>query len=720
MLSPRIKILQFFVALLQCGCQRCLLLLAGLILANNVQSAIDEIKVVEQNSASVGAAGVTPTNIVLPGFEPLTARDGVISLGVGRKYSFLDGFLFDAMTFKDKRVVGPMLIEAEVNGKLHRLAAAQINLQESSEAVVTYQAEGSVVDSLNMRVITSVEYDGLARVNIQLSASQPVVVDNLRVVMPVVRYEHSVVMGFKADTVRKRVKELIAEVPYKGEFLNAIGVSQGDHSFWWIADNAEGWIWNGDAVTEIEVDGNELRIIKNLIGDSWTIDHDMEFKFSVMLTPVKSLDNNWRTDRVVRAISHEEAAYGKYQIWWTTAFAHQNLPYTEYPDGVRDKIPPPDIEVYPGLSENRLLLREWTDIGIHRLPYFSAHTLSGFDPAFLENREDWAVSPPFVMPAKSDRPFVATLRKPWLSHRAPGYSDYVLENFSRVIDELGIEGMYFDQGGVIQSDNPAHGLWYDSNGEPQASTDILAMRDFFKRLATLFHLKGKDGAIFVHNSMSPIAPAYSFVTSMVQGEEYVQYLNNLDYIASTPMDLARAKFAGGQYGVRVDWLSELWSSKIQGGRSEAMPLSEWTATKEYKKALRNFIALAMLHDAPMIYMAPFDTKKTLYDNLDHFWSEQSVFHGYWEREFIEDSDQILISYYSQSSKSQRYLMVVANISEQEKILNASQLAEHVGQNVTECEHRVSPDAKAEDNYIMPAKDFVLYELDCTSTVRDFE
>lgn len=93
MLSPRIKILQFFVALLQCGCQRCLLLLAGLILANNVQSAIDEIKVVEQNSASVGAAGVTPTNIVLPGFEPLTARDGVISLGVGRKYSFLDSFL---------------------------------------------------------------------------------------------------------------------------------------------------------------------------------------------------------------------------------------------------------------------------------------------------------------------------------------------------------------------------------------------------------------------------------------------------------------------------------------------------------------------------------------------------------------------------------------------------------------------------------------------------
>ena len=144
---------------------------------------------------------------------------------------------------------------------------------------------------------------------------------------------------------------------------------------------------------------------------------------------------------------------------------------------------------------------------------------------------------------KSDLPYRAKLAKTWLSHDAKGYSDYLLFRLNDIRQILGIKGFYFDQGGILDSKNVNHNTWIDSDGKKRGSIEILAMRSFLKRLNTILYLSGVEKPrIFIHNSMVPVLPAYTFAYSMVQGEEDIHYLKNYDYTSSYQLEVVRAKY----------------------------------------------------------------------------------------------------------------------------------------------------------------------------------
>ncbi len=430
---------------------------------------------------------------------------------------------------------------------------------------------------------------------------------------------------------------------------------------------------------------------------------------------MKSLKPDWRSQRVATRVTKQEGRYGRSQLWWTTAFAHQNLPYLDYPIGTRKKIPAEDFAFYPGVDKNNQLLKKWRSFGIDRIPYFSAHTLSAIDPALNLYREQWEVDPPFVMPAKSDRPFKLKMKKPWLSHRAEGYSDYLIYHFDRVIDQLDVQGLYFDQGGVIQSKNPHHGLWVDSNGVERASTDILAMREFFKRLAVVLYKHGRRGGIYVHNSMVPIVPAYTFITSMVQGEEFVQYLEDLDYFNSTSFDQVRSKYGAAQYGVITTWLSELWSYKVKGGKPKAQKMSEWLESDKYQKAYRKLMATALLHDIPVLSFAPLEIREQLYKSLDDFGVDQANFVGYWVSGLTAHETGLDISYYERDTDKRR-LMILVNRTRDERSIDFSQLVSIQDADWEAMTYRFvggkefRPIANIKADPVVPAEDFLMLEL----------
>jgi len=646
--------------------------------------------------------------IALPGFKPVEVDPPYLRLSAQRSYKWNRGVLPAELLHNSDLVVSEMTVVAAVDGEEVELVVDEaVDIRQSQTSAVV-EAIAQVPDVFSSLVTTTVELDGLARSSLTLTPEDNFTIDGLYVKVRVKAKYRPTVLGFKADTVRNRVKPLRLELPYRGEFLNAIGIPNGENSFWRFADNAKGWIWNGDQVTEVveTADGYEIKL--HLIGAPHQVTEEMTFDFNFMLTPVKELGSEWRRKRIARGVNKSEAQYSKVQLWWTTAFAHQSLPYFDYPASIEDEISEHDKEAYPGLRENQSLLLENDRIGIDRLPYFSGHTLSGYDPVFREFEREWAVSPPFVIPGGSDRPFTAALPKPWLSHRASGYNDYLIYRFNELAKDLDFQGLYFDQGGVIQTDNLASGGWIDSNGKLQASTDILAMRSFFKRLANVLHAHGREGYIYVHNSMSPIVPAYSFITGMVQGEEFVQYLEDYDYIESTDLELARAKFAPGQYGLISTWLSELWSYKVDGGKPRLTPLADWQETETYKKALRKFLALALLHDTQLMTLAPFEQRSTLYQRFDDFGVDQSDFFGYWLSNKANPAEGLYISYYKNEAD---YLVIVSNLNSQPQELGEEELEELLGHSISTADSTDATDLFAQTGRIsLKSKDFLIINV----------
>lgn len=599
--------------------------------------------------------------IVLPGFDGVIRKDNEIHLGGGRSYKWVNSYLPVEITVGSSAISGPLELVARVDGSEVVLQPSRLAIIEEKPHHVILEASGTPLPGLDVRSLIRIEYDGLAMVTLTLTPESDFDIQGLDFRARLIANESLRMMAFDTDTIRRFNKNVVTAPEYSGKFLNAVGFADGDRSFWWLADNAEGWIWNADTVTEVRSSDGQVILQQRLIGSRWRVRKSMTFRFAFLATPVKNLDSAWRAEQIAARPTRKEAEYGRFHLWWTNVFAHETLPYTEYPRGVKQRLPDADIAAYRGAQYNRRELEKYRSWGMERLPYFSAHALTMLDPVMEEYRDQWEVEPNFVIAPGSDYPYTAKVERPWVSQRASGYADYLLYRFNYLIDELGLTGLYFDQASVIESKNPAHGAWVDSRGRVQASTDILAMRYFFKRLATLFYLKGKPGYIFVHNSSTPVIPAYTFVTSMLQGEEYVKKLKSLDYIDSISLDTVRTQYTTGQYGIRNTWLSELWSKRL---RPSGYSSDNWFKSSLFIEKYQNLMALALLHDIQVLSLAPLSMRIPIYRVLSNFRINEATFHGYWNNVIVSGNEHIKVSLYK-SEESQSGLLVVANLGKTE-------------------------------------------------------
>ena len=191
------------------------------------------------------------------------------------------------------------------------------------------------------------------------------------------------VLGFKAKDIRKQKdRQDIISLPYSGEFYNVIGFADGDRSFWWFADNAKGWIWNGSTVTEIYRDKQTIYLKQKLIGDSWNVDGSMTFQINFLATPVRNTGGEWRSGRPLTGLPDSKKALqgDMFKLWWTDAFAHDAFPYSFYPEDTAKKIIETDLSAFPGQDHNvQLIQNDKQKYGTIWLPYF-------FGPCTIKHR----------------------------------------------------------------------------------------------------------------------------------------------------------------------------------------------------------------------------------------------------------------------------------------------------------------------------------------------
>ena len=625
------------------------------LLSTALHAASPEPPVVWKNNA------IGRDEIVLPQFDPIRTDGLSIVLDGVRSYEWNeDGLLPARIRHAGNSVAQGMFLRVKVDGELQELIADSppqiVNVGGHHANVVASSVIGKGV---SVRVSTRVEYDGVAMVSIELQASPQARLEYLDLTLVVDAPQSARLLRFDAKTIRKRKKRFVFPIDYQGGFSNAFGIATGEHSFWFFADDARNWVFDESPALTIERTEPDTAVIRQvLIARPSTISGTRTLKINFLATPIKT-GADWRRTRVALNGGREEGRYGSVQLWWIDAFAHQTLPYTVIPAGAESRLPRHDVEHYKGAAAGRRIIHDARRNGVHRLPYFSAHALSAIDPMFVAFGDQWAARPPYVIPESSDGPFTSKLSRPWLSHRSPEYADYLLSRFDKLIDELGFTGLYFDQGGVIDSVNADH-AWTDANDRIRSATDILGMRMFFKRLATLFYLKGKPGYIFVHNSASPVIPAYTFVSGMVQGEEYRVRMNKPDYITNVDIAELRSAYSPGQYGIPTYWLSVLWSKHMRM-RGE-MARREWFETRDYRHGLNGYFGLAMLHDIQMWTSAPLKMRRPLIEYLDRNKIYRAKFRGYWLSPMRQSGNFVLASHYLQY-RSGTALTVLVNTTD---------------------------------------------------------
>lgn len=563
--------------------------------------------------------------VVLPGYQPVQVEGTVVRLGAGRRLDWSDSYFPQDIRANGGRLVRDWRLVLVQAGSRIALRPDSVHIAQATAHHVVVEARGRV-GSAELVVSTRVEYDGVASSTLQLTAPELLEIHGLELEVDIAASRFSEALGYTAAGIRRQKDRAdMLQLPYRGAFLNAVNIADGERGLWWFADNAQGWIWNGPTVTEVARSADLITLKQKIIGAPWQVTRPLRIQFNFLVTPIRELGNEWRTKRVVRGGPNvsERNLGGTFKLWWPEALAHDAFPYTDYPASLPNPVTPEDRAAYPGRTHNvAFLRRDKADFGVSWLPYFSAHALSRLDPALAAHEAKWAIMPEKVF-NEVVLPYKTIYGKPVLTHRAPGYTDYLLARFDRIIDELGIDGVYLDHGPPHDSAGAENGAWVDSNGVTQPSLDIMALRDFLKRLRTLFWEKGKPGYIVIHNSNREIVPAYTFAYAQFTGEQYragrVLEHNYLDVVS--PAEL-RMRMAPAHSGLLTVWLPVEWT--YHHGEPQ------WDGSESQRITFRRYLALALLHD---VIVHPHGsharTRAEIFTAFDRFGIDRARFVGYW-------------------------------------------------------------------------------------------
>ncbi|MEO1576528.1 MAG: glycoside hydrolase domain-containing protein, partial [Pseudomonadota bacterium] len=279
---------------------------------------------------------------VLPGFEPLRRTGNQVDL-YARQIRWNGGLLPDAFDALSSRLADVSLVITDARGRDTVLAADGLQWLSTSPTRAEYEAS-TRFESLVVHLRAAVEYDGVVDITMSLTPSSPVEIRGLRVESRVHTTDYSEVLGFRAEGIRKQKdRKDFLSLPYRGEFVHAVTVADGNRSFWWFADNNRGWKRAGNApVTEVLKGADHITIRQHVVAGRQRLRQPTQLRFGLLATPVRPIEPERRVRHATaKGHSRKERDMGTaYKIWWPTALAYDAYPYTSYADDRASRLEP--------------------------------------------------------------------------------------------------------------------------------------------------------------------------------------------------------------------------------------------------------------------------------------------------------------------------------------------------------------------------------------------
>ena len=192
-----------------------------------------------------------------------------------------------------------------------------------------------------------------------------------------------------------------------------------------------------------------------------------------------------------------------------------------------------------------------------------------------------------------------------------GYSDVMIENAVKAMDELGADGIYTD-GTYIpwECANESHGCGYkDAEGNLHATYPILAVREHVKKLYEAVH--SRNGLVDAHQSSCCVLPILSFCDTYWDGENIQSSING-SLEEHMNLDAFRCEYMGKNFGIVAQLIAYL---------------------KPPKYGIRNVLSLSLLHDViarPLDDMEILEEISKIWKSYDDFGLRNAVWKPYWK------------------------------------------------------------------------------------------
>ena len=530
--------------------------------------------------------------------------------------------------------------------------------------------------NLDLRVQAHVEFDGMIRFDVEVSAADAVDLDSLSIEIPI-RAEHAEYLyHFPGAWGTARNAGALPDTAVKMGFRPYVWLGDDDRGLAWFSESDRDWhVAPGTPATEVVRDGDRVVLTLHLISSP------------MRLAPESQRPLAWDTaPELENAVIRDAAITGergeRYQPLRYT-FGLQATPVKANEQGAWDYRcihvgPAPPAFTEPLTLSPRFLDRcvqagvrtvvlhqFWTDIEAHTIPVdrerlhewveacherglkillYYGFLISSAAPEWRDFGAVCLTMPSYGYPVFHTR--TQPDQSAWVVCLNSAWQDFVADAIAKAMDEFGIDGVYLDgmefPAGCI---NTLHGCGsMRSDGSVAKSYPIFGVRSAMRRIHNAVKSVNPEGQINAHNSTCMVMPTLGFATSYWDGEQF-QDVRGIDNAATQlPLDAFRAEFMGRQWGVPAEFLCY-----GQGFTFE----QAWAVT--------------LIHDVPVRPMnqpglEDLDLASRIWRLMDDFGRSQAEWLPYWQNaEYIRaDSPGIYVSLHRHPANG--VLAVVSNLN----------------------------------------------------------
>ncbi len=504
----------------------------------------------------------------------------------GRTYRFAPGSLLESVTAASSGILhAPVRITAVAGGRSLRFAAEAIDEVASDRHEVVLEQRLTAAN-LDLRVQAHVEFDGMIRFDVEVSATDAVDLDSLSIEIPV-RAEHAgYLYHFPGAWGTARNAGALPDTAVKMGFRPYVWLGDDDRGLAWFSESDRDWhVAPGTPGTEIVRDGDRVVLTLHLISSPMRLAPESQRPLAWDTAP--ELEN-----AVIRDAAITGERGGRYQPLRYT-FGLQATPVKANEQGAWDYRcihvgPAPPAFTEPLTLSPRFLDRcvqagvrtvvlhqFWTDIEAHTIPVdrerlhewveacherglkillYYGFLISSAAPEWRDFGAGCLTTPAYGYPLFRDAP--QPDQSAWVVCLNSAWQDFVADAIARAMDEFGIDGVYLDgtefPAGCI---NTLHGCGSARpDGSIAKSYPIFGVRSAMRRIHNAVKSRNPEGQINVHNSTCMVMPTLGFGTSYWDGEQF-QDVRGIDNAATQlPLDAFRAEFMGRQWGVPAEFL----------------------------------------------------------------------------------------------------------------------------------------------------------------------
>ena len=594
----------------------------------------------------------------------------------GRTYRFAPGCLLESVTAVGSRILhAPVRLAAVAGGRSLRFAAERIDEVASDLGEVVLEQRLTAAN-LDLRVQAHVEFDGMIRFDVEVSAADAVDLDSLSIEIPI-RAEHAEYLyHFPGAWGTARNAGALPDTAVKMGFRPYVWLGDDDRGLAWFSESDRDWhVAPGTPATEIVRDGDRVVLTLHLISSPMRLAPESQRPLAWDTAP--ELEN-----AVIRDAAITGERGGRYQPLRYT-FGLQATPVKANEQGAWDYRcihvgPAPPAFTEPLTLSPRFLDRcvqagvrtvvlhqFWTDIEAHTIPVdrerlhewveacherglkillYYGFLISSAAPEWRDFGAVCLTMPSYGYPVFHTR--TQPDQSAWVVCLNSAWQDFVADAIAKAMDEFGIDGVYLDgmefPAGCI---NTLHGCGsMRSDGSVAKSYPIFGVRSAMRRIHNAVKSVNPEGQINAHNSTCMVMPTLGFATSYWDGEQF-QDVRGIDNAATQlPLDAFRAEFMGRQWGVPAEFLCY-----GQGFTFE----QAWAVT--------------LIHDVPVRPLnrdglEELDLASRIWRLMDDFGRSQAEWLPYWKNaEYIRaDSPGIYVSLYRHPANG--VLAVVSNLN----------------------------------------------------------